>query len=158
MLASLLWENSLTSACRKKNKKCFARLPARRIVLLEKDWTGQAESDWIACDEVTELALPGALVRFRYQVRAEDLHRVNEDQIRERLLAAGAAEVKLEAVIVQEARVRSERIVEARGVFEKVCAWADAKGMDLSPEVLERLREKCAAIEARCATGSEVAA
>lgn len=130
----------------------FVELPARRIVLLEADCTGGILS-------VDDSAVrPGDLVRYRYRVRPEDLATVDEGAIRRALEAAGAAEVKLEAIVEQETRVRSEAIASATSAWEKVEAWLDAKQIDLAPEARATLKAKCDSIEARLRQGSEVAA
>ncbi|HET6373225.1 MAG TPA: metallophosphoesterase [Candidatus Polarisedimenticolia bacterium] len=127
-------------------------LPSRRIVLLEADCT----EGILSVDDSS--VRTGDLVRYRYRVRPEDLATVDEDAIVRALLAQGAAAVKLEAVIVQEARVRSEAIVTATSSWEKVEAYLSAKGIEIDEPTRARIREKLAAIEARQATESEVAA
>jgi hypothetical protein len=127
----------------------FVELPGRRIVLLEENWSeGIDPNNWLPSNGVD-----GALVRFRYRVRQENLHLVDETVVERALLAAGAHEVTIEAVLVHEARIRSEEIVSARTTWEKVLAFWQAKGIDPDEATRERVRAKLASIEA----GEEVA-
>lgn len=128
----------------------FVELPARRIVLIEADCT----EGILSVDDSG--VRPGDLVRYRYTVRAADLHTVDEDEIRQALLVQGAHEVKLEAVIVQETRVRSEAIVSARSNLDRVMAYLAAKGETVDAETMARIAAKLAELEAR--HGAEVAA
>lgn len=130
----------------------FVELPARRILLLEADWTGV---DYQIPTLIAHLPdalnslpdLPGALVRWRYRIRPQDLHLVDEDAIRRALIDAGAHEVKIEPAVEHEARVRSAEIVTATDTWSKVEAYITAKGITVSEEQRERLRSKLAEIE-----------
>jgi len=121
----------------------FMPLPARKIVLLEEDFT-EEPSRIIAFAHWYE----GALVRFRYRIRPEDMHLVDEDAIRRALLDAGAHEVTIEAVPEVQARVRCEEIAEASGLFEEVVAWMQTTGKPLDDAQRERLRLACSELEA----------
>jgi len=116
---------------------------ARRIVLLENTWDG----GWNI--PLGEGAIrKGDLVRFRYRVRAEHLHEVDETYLRRFYLEGGGAdEVQIEAVIVHEERIRSAAITTAQTLFAKVEAYWQAKGIDVPPETRERVRAKLAALE-----------
>jgi exonuclease SbcD len=121
----------------------FVELPARRIVLLERDWSISVTS----ADSLKSEDVAGALVRFRYRIRPGDLHLVDEDYHRFIFVENGAHEVKLEAVLVHEARVRSTEIVSAQATWEKVQAYWTAKGISLSDAEKDRVRDKLARIE-----------
>jgi DNA repair exonuclease SbcCD nuclease subunit len=121
----------------------FVELPARRIVLIEEDWTAGVGE--IPSDDVT----PEALVRFRYRIHPEDLHLVNEEAIEGDLRAHGAYEVKIEAVLVHEARVRSADIASAKDTWAKLTAYWQAAGIDVPETNRIRIREKLDGIENR---------
>jgi exonuclease SbcD len=131
----------------------FRELPARQIVLLNIDWFSEGDG----LQQLRTLGpLPqpgwlegcqGALVRFRYNIRAQDLHLVQEDKIAAVILEAGAADVKVEAIVKHEARTRSEAIVTARATIEKIQAYLEAKGESLDDVVMGRITEKLAEIE-----------
>ncbi len=123
----------------------FIELPARRILLIEEDWTAGDGPIRVSKDQGS---ISGTLVRWRYRVRPEDLHLVDEDAIRRGLLESGAHEVAIEAVLVHEARIRSEAIVSALTTWDKVVAYLEAKSIVLPDAQLERLRAKLAEIEA----------
>lgn len=136
----------------------FRSLPAREIVLLEADWRRaavfsryepplrvQVADGELDLGDVSQAE--GALVRFRYQIAAADLHLVNEASIRGILEGAGAAEVKIEAVVEHANRIRSEAIVTAQTTRDKVLAYFQAKGETLTPSESYRLETKLAEIE-----------
>jgi exonuclease SbcD len=131
----------------------FRELPARRMVFLEADFTGAGPGDLseesVSWPHDARLAdVRDALVRFRYRVRAEDLHRVNEELIRTALRRAGAHEVKLEAIVEAEVRVRSAEIVQTQSLTEKVEAFWRAKGIDVDEATRTRVHGKLAQLEA----------
>jgi len=133
----------------------FVELPARGLTLLECDWAsdeGRArlrehgiDPNFFALTVGDQIR--GALVRFRYQIRAEDLHLVDEDLIERIFKTDGAIEVKVEADIRHEVRVRSEEIVLARSVYEKVEAYWASKSIDVDEATRARIREKIASLE-----------
>ncbi len=120
----------------------FVELPARRIELLECDLTEDLDhlkSHYLQLIERRFVAIgQGALVRFRYRIRPEDLHLVDEDAIRTALYDAGAFSVKVEPDIVHEARVRTAEITSAPDTWSKVEMWAESKGIEMTPEERER--------------------
>lgn len=131
-------------------------LPARRMVLIESDWTGAGAGDldqegisWSSDVKVHELR--DALVRFRYRIRAQDLSRVNEARLREALAAAGAHEVRIEAVIETETRVRAAEISTITSTVEKVDAFLRAKAIDVDEGHRTRLHTKVEELEGSCA-------
>lgn len=121
----------------------FVELPARRIVLIELDWTTE-RPQMVEPDD-----LNGALVRIRYRIKPEDLHTVDEAGVEGQALAMGAHSVKLEAVLVHQARVRSAEIVTAKDTFEKLTAYWSAKSIEVPDLQRLRLRAKLDEIEAR---------
>ena len=82
---------------------------------------------------------------------------VNERTITALLLAAGAHEVKLEAIVEVQERVRCEQIVTAQSLWEKVQAYLQAKQITLDDTKLDRLRTKLGTIESDDAAGREAA-
>ena len=131
----------------------FRELPARRIVLIERDWSEVNRTDNLGAPEHAVVPngedVSGALVRVRYRIRAEDLQYVNENAIEADLLAAGAHEVKIEAVLEHTERVRAAAIVEARDTWDKLTAYWTAAGIDVPDATKERIRSKLAEIESR---------
>lgn len=125
----------------------FRPLPAREILLLEADWTQTAGQGDAICTPGQLAEIKGALVRFRYRIGAGQLHTVDEDTLRRFLLDHGAAEVKLEAVVQHETRVRSESIGASKSIADKLQAYFDAKGMSITPEQQARLADKVTTIE-----------
>jgi len=132
----------------------FIELPTRSMVLIECDWasgegavalSGGIDPNCFLLDHKREVA--GALVRFRYRVRAQHLHLVDRDVIEKILLADGAHEVKVEAVVVSDTRVRSEEIATATSVTEKVQAYLQAKNIPVEPVQFDRLVEKLGGLE-----------
>lgn len=124
----------------------FQQLPAREIVLIERDWTRGPEA---VEDLNREQSVRGALVRVRYRIRPEDLHLVDEDWIERYLRSAGAEEVKVEAALEHQARVRSAEIVSATTTWEKLTAFWLATGIEVPEANRARIRAKLDEIEAR---------
>jgi DNA repair exonuclease SbcCD nuclease subunit len=133
----------------------FVELPARGLTLLECDWAsdeGRAKLKEHGIDPNTFALgagdqIRGALVRLRYRIRAEDLHLVDEDLIEKIFKADGAIDVKVEADIQHEVRIRSQEITLARSVFEKVTAYWASKSIDVDEATRARVREKLASLE-----------
>lgn len=122
----------------------FQELPARRIVLLEEDWTG-GSAHW----HDTRGDLSGALVRVRYSIKPEDLHLVDDAGVEAAIRARGAHDVKLEPVLVHQDRVRCAEIAKAETTFDKLRAFWVAKGIDVPEANRVRIREKLEQLEAR---------
>lgn len=125
----------------------FRELPARAMVLLEADLTREGPAE----ERLRALSggdLRGALVRFRYLVRAQDLHRVDEEAFELCLREAGAAEVQIEAVVEHSNRVRAAEISAATSTWEKAQAFFAAKGLQLEDAQRTRLQSKLSDLEA----------
>lgn len=156
----------------------FRELPARRIELREidfREWSAEkmahlstalSRADfgamWGAAIQDQETfsgvqALGGALVRLRYRVRPEQLATIDEDLMTRALTDFGAHEVKLEAIVDVQERVRCEQIVTAQSLWEKVQAYLQAKQITLDDTKLDRLRSKLGTIESGDAVGREAA-
>jgi len=120
----------------------FRELPARAIVLLEREFVAGEPFD-LGPDE----AIAGGLVRFRYHVRAEDLHLIEEDAIEAELRHRGAAEVQIEAVVEAQTRVRAGFIRNATSTGEKVAAYFCEKGVEVDEPTWDRLITKLGQIE-----------
>lgn len=124
---------------------------ARRIELLSIDLTGWPEDCCPSAPQLlaafTDRQITDALVRLRYRIRPESLHRVDEAAIEVILRALGAYDVKIEAVLVHEARVRSTEIVSATSTWEKVLAYWSAKQIDVPEATRARVRQKLDEIE-----------
>lgn len=127
----------------------FVALPAREMVLLEVDWT--------RLDRAPTMPVPdwerwrGALLRFRYRIRATDLHLVDEDAIRKHLAQGEPAEVKIEAVVEAETRARVPEIVHVPTTAEQVESYLRAKGIEVDDVQRERLRTKVGELEREAA-------
>lgn len=125
----------------------FIELPARRMVLIEEDHSGKVGPHILQAPERIE-DIRGALVRYRYRVRAEDLHLISAEQLERRFLEAGAAEVQLEAIVETETRTRAPEIVEARTTQAKVEAYLTAKQIPTDEAQRSRLFSKLGELEA----------
>ncbi len=130
----------------------FVELPVREIHLVEVDLSSGVEDHglWSAEDPLNleaEKIPAGSLVRVRYHIRSEDLHYIDEDIVEAAARRFGAHEVKLEAIVAHDQRVRAEGITDAETAFDRFKLWLEAVGQELSPEALERLREKLEELE-----------
>lgn len=135
----------------------FVELPARRMIRIEGRIDGPVDANTFGLSAHGDLSredLNGALVRLRYHVSAENLHLVDAEALKAALLADGAAEVQLEAVVVSETRARAPEIATARSTWEKVVTWLDSKGLLHGTALTaaggaDRLKAKLAELEAR---------
>lgn len=137
-----------------KVRNDFVELPARRIELYEIDFTTEenlAQLKEHGINVCTGLAVrertQDAMVRFRYHIRPEDMHLVDEKAIEKVLQADGAFSVKIDPQLVHTARVRSEAIVTAESTWDKLMAFWQSKNMAIPDDVAERLKVKLAQIE-----------
>jgi exonuclease SbcD len=111
----------------------------------------------------------GELVRIVYEVAEEDLHKVDEEAIRKAALERGAADVKIEKVIIPQIRVRAEGISRMATQEEKLMRWAETTNTEITKEIAEKLallethevedvlRQAYAAMEENYATDSAAA-
>ncbi|MGH9764486.1 MAG: metallophosphoesterase family protein [Blastocatellia bacterium] len=118
----------------------FIQLPARKIELIEVDAT-EAENpmqliDWI----IGQRHVAEALVRVRYNIRPERLHSVDTEALTALLQSRGAHEIKIEAVLAHEARIRSEEIATAETLWDEVQAYFTAKQLMLDDVELDGIK------------------
>lgn len=81
----------------------------------------------------------GELIRIVYEVAEEDLHKVDEEGIREAALAKGAADVKIEKAIIPKIRVRAQGISRATTLEDKLMQWAGTTETEITREIIEKL-------------------
>jgi exonuclease SbcD len=128
----------------------FHATPARRFVFGEGQWTEEdgAHGVLAALDDLLgSEELPGADVRFRFDVPEEHVHVLDPAELRERLLAAGAREAKVERTIVPKVRVRAEGISRLTTLPEKVARWGETVEQAI-PEGVLTLAGRIAGLEA----------
>ncbi len=115
-----------------KVESIFIPTPARKIKT--KRVNGLPTEDLLT--DVKE----GDCVRIVYEVNEEDLPKVNEDILKKVALEKGAAEVKIEKTIVPKMRVRAEGISRVRSAEEKLKRWAELAGVEVTPSLIEKLK------------------
>lgn len=105
-------------------KSTFNVIPCRDII--RKDFNG--------LPEITELpeVTRDAVVRITYRVGEEEVHAVNEQEIRERLLSAGASEVMIERSIIPKQEVRAAGISRLSGLADKFRKSCEAAGVEVT--------------------------
>ena len=125
-------------------------IDTRKIVHVDLDLTDAAP----VFPEI-EGGVRGDLVRVRYKTGAGFLDRDSGValQYMQMLKAAGAHEVQVEPQIMTADRVRSEAVKSASTIGEKLGAYFDAKGIDLSPERAKRLHRKAEQIQGEIECG-----
>jgi len=128
--------------------------PATKMIHLEDEW-GVADSVnggrpcWLVGDGDPD-DFPGAEIRFRYHV-------ANDQRAAAKAAAAamkldllnnyGAADVKLEEVVITTSRARAPEIAAATNLSDKLCALWTSRGDDLPEERRARLLGKVATLE-----------
>lgn len=89
--------------------------------------------------EVVDDVQPGDLIRVVYEVNEDDVHKVDEQAIRQAALEKGAIEVKIEKVIRPRVRVRAEGISRLGSLEEKLLKWGETTGTGITKEIAEKL-------------------
>lgn len=121
-------------------------LPVPPMIHLERLWTADG---WATADLMDLNEANGALIRLRYAVASDrrDAARLAAATDRSLLLAAGAAEVRVEDVVIPTTRSRAPEIAAAQGVRAKLpLLWA-ARGDVPSPERAARLLDTAEQVE-----------
>lgn len=130
----------------------FIKLPARRIVLLETDWSKKnavkrLRENGIAPEIEGLKSIKGTLVRFRYRIHSKDLHLVDEHAIEQIFLAEGAEKVKIECIIEHYAHARAPEIVTLHSTSEKLDAYFRVKDIEVNEYEHDRIHAKLSALE-----------
>lgn len=125
---ALLWNVQADSAS-------FTRLITPARVFVDLYFPGLPDQAVILAAKVQ-----GAWVRLRYSVDEEHRQVVDRDALRQQLLAAGAAEVKIEPTINPIQRQRAAGIGAAPTVADQVRRWCELTSTEPVP-VLSRLEQ-----------------
>jgi len=113
----------------------FIETPARVMVTVNLDNPTADSSD------LSFLGVPeGAFVRVRYEVTEEEVHSVDEEALRDALVASGAVAIKVEKTVRPHERVRAEGISKISSFDEKLRKWIETTGTDVSSGVFEKLK------------------
>lgn len=113
----------------------FERLITPARVFVDLYFPGLPDPAVIATAKVA-----GSWVRLRYSVDEEHRQIVDRDALRQQLLAAGAAEVKIEPTINPIQRQRAQGIGAAPTVADQVAKWCELTSTEPAP-VLSRLEQ-----------------
>lgn len=81
----------------------------------------------------------GENVRIVYQVAEADVGKVDEEAIRQEALARGAADVKIEKLIIPTVRVRAEGISKEHTLTAKLDKWAETTGQTDPEDLYDKL-------------------
>lgn len=133
-------------------------MPATRMLLLEDEWGYDEErraQGWLAGLHGLGHASDGgpnevgADIRFRYHFASDqrDAAKAAALQIRDQLLAVGAASVKLDPQARATTRARVPEISAAKDLKSKFFAWTTSKGMTIDNDRRARLSAKIDELE-----------
>jgi exonuclease SbcD len=112
-------------------KSSFEIIPTRDII--RKDFEGLPGIDELP--EVTK----DAMVRITYRVGEEDVHVVNEQEIKDKLLALGASEVRIERSIIPKQDVRAAGISGLPRLIDKFRKSCETAGVDVTFSVEQKV-------------------
>jgi len=84
-----------------------------------------------------ESLVAGACVRYRYTCSEADEALFDHAAIAKRFAAAHV--LKIEPRVERAARVRSAEVAAARSAAEKLAAWGQATGTEITPAIVEKL-------------------
>ena len=79
-------------------------------------------------------------MRVCYKVSEEDVHKVDENALRERLLSMGAAEVRIEKTVVPKQMARAAGISQLTTLEEKVKKWGETTETVITEGILQKAR------------------
>ena len=91
-------------------------------------------------DDLGDIAA-GDCVKLTFEISEEDLSKVNEEAIRQAALAKGAAEIKIEKIIVPKVTVRAEGISRLKNAEDKLRKWAELTGVEVNANMLKKLSD-----------------
>jgi exonuclease SbcD len=135
-------------------------VPATPMILLGARWWPTSDPPAFGFDgesSPTELARGGAVeraeIRFRYEVSSDhrDAAKRAAAEVRDGLIAAGAAAVKVEEVVTATVRARAPEVAEAKTLDEKLHALWRARRDVPEPPRTERLLTKVHELEGEAA-------
>lgn len=112
-------------------KSSFEIIPTRDII--KKDFEELPSIDTLP--EIT----PDALVRITYRVNEEDVHVVDEQAIKDKLLALGASEVKIERSIIPKQEVRAAGISGLTSLTEKFKKSCETAGVEITEAITQKV-------------------
>lgn len=123
---------NLVEMGRKRMKVTAVRIPSTPLALHEARFDSTMNT---IIDDNTSEDWKEAELRVRLYLTEEQSSLVTDDEIRNRY--PGASTYKIERIILPEERIRSEEIVRARTLREKVHEWATQLGKDIPDEVFQ---------------------
>ena len=112
----------------------FIETPAR-VMKVVKPMNGIPSTD-----DLGDIAA-GDCVKLTFEISEEDLSKVNEEAIRQAALAKGAAEIKIEKIIVPKVTVRAEGISRLKNAEDKLRKWAELTGVEVNANMLKKLSD-----------------
>lgn len=112
----------------------FIETPAR-VMKVVKPMNGIPSTD-----DLGDIAA-GDCVKLTFEISEEDLSKVNEEVIRQAALAKGAAEIKIEKIIVPKVTVRAEGISRLKNAEDKLRKWAELTGVEVNANMLKKLSD-----------------
>jgi len=91
---------------------------------------------WICSGETEAAAMQGAHVRYEITCWQDEAHAVPVAEIEKATLAAGAASVDVRLIRIPRQTVRSEIVLKARTLREKLVAMAALRGEEVAESIL----------------------
>lgn len=131
----------------------FSRVPTPTtpMLLYTGEWglVDDAPS-WIAHDMRAASHHKGAEIRFRYQVDADqrDAAKAAASELRDKVMAVGAISCKIEEVVKPTTKARAPEVAAAHGIADKLVAYWESKGAQLTDDRKARLLGKVQQLEA----------
>ena len=123
------WIHELTEEGRKSR---FVVIPTKDIIAA----SFEGLPDFEGLPEISK----DSLVRVCYKVSEEDVHKVDENALRERLLSMGAAEVRIEKTVVPKQMARAAGISQLTTLEEKVKKWGETTETVITEGILQKAR------------------
>ena len=116
----------------------FIRTPARVMKTIRCDDSLPSVEN--LTDNINDASIKGASLKITYQVSEEDIHRVNDEELKRTAIEKyGAEEVKIEKTIIPKVRVRAEGISRIQALDEKLRRWGETIGQNVPQGVFSKL-------------------
>lgn len=121
---------SINSPCKVRSR--FIPTPARFMKTIS--------CNSLPTTEILTGDIKGAFLRITYSISEEDIHKVDEEQLRRTAIEKyGVEEVRIEKTIIPKVRVRAGGISKIKTLDEKIIKWGETVGQDIPQGVFSKL-------------------
>lgn len=114
------------------------QLQSRFVVIPTRDIIPMAFDGLPSLEDLPEIT-PDSLVRVTYKVSEEEVHSVDEEAIRRKLLEQGAGEVRIEKSVIPKVMTRAAGISLIPDLAGKLKKWGETTGTEITESLLSKV-------------------